>query len=673
MGRNGRYCILLFLFCVLSSSARAQEDESTWSLSLDSITVKGYRYRSPVKAYVDGVTLWDMGNMSLLPQILGNADPMHYAQMLPGIQTNSEYRSGINIEGCDNQHNAIFIEGVPIYNVNHLLGFFSTFNSSHFPSMSVAKGLVSSASPNRLGGQLEMHHAFEVPDSASGTLSLGLISSQGTLCLPLSSRTSLTASLRGSYINWLYSKWLEADGQQVNYAFCDVNVSLVHRLNSCHTFLADFYYGHDDAGFSEGNYLADMKARWGNVMGAAHWMYDRGDLSLKTTAYVTAYRNRFSLEMEDMFFRLPSGITDYGLKSDVVWNCWNAGVEAAWHDIRPQSLEHEGDFNVTDGNTPPMRSLEASVYGNYTCPLADNLSLLGGVRGSLFRKGHTAYWALDPSVRLLYDNHTLQFSATYALRHQYLFQTGFSDSGLPTEFWISASEDFKPQYAHEIIASGSSYLFNRRFRVSVDVFYRRLYHQLGYKGSLFDYLNTVYDIHGCLMHGKGENYGFSLMLNKCSGPLTGWLSYTYTHARRSFDGTGRRKSYPASHERPHELNAVATYSLGRHWNFGGTLVAASGTPFTAAKSLFLLNDNLIIKYGVYNAARLHPYFRLDLSVNYRWGRESQHGVNFSLYNVTSRNNELFYYLKTRDDGSFVYRPVTFVLHALPSLSYHYKF
>ena len=673
MRRQGRYFILFLLFCVLSSSAHGQDDESTWNFSLDSVIVKGYLNRSPLKSRGDGLTLWDMSSMSLLPQILGNADPMHYAQMLPGIQTNNEYRSGINIEGCDNQHNAILIDGVPIYNVNHLLGFFSTFISSHFSSMSIAKGLVSTGSPNRLGGQMEMLHSTEIPDSTSGKISLGLISSQGSLCLSVNPKTSLTVSARGSYANLLYSKWLEADGQQVNYSFYDANVSLVHNPNDNNTLLLDFYCGSDDAGFSEKYYLADMKARWGNTMGAAHWMYDKGELSLKTTAYMTSYRNRFSLEMQDMVFRLPSSITDWGLTCDASWKGWNTGVETTWHNIHPQSLEHQGDYNVTDGHTPSMHPFEMSLHGNYGCSFTEHVRLSGGVRGSLFQTGRKTYWALDPSIRLLYDNHMMQFAATYAHRHQYLFQTGFSDSGLPTEFMISASEDFKPQSAHELSASGSSYLFQRRYRLSLDLFYRRLYHQLGYKGSILDYVNSVYDINNSLMHGKGESYGFSLMLNKCTGSLTGWLSYTYTHARRSFDETGRRKSYRANHERPHEINAVATYVFGKHWSMGGTLVYASGTPFTAAESLNFLNNNVIIRYGDYHAARLHPYIRVDLSANYSWGGKGEHGINFSVYNVTNRSNELFYYLRTRDDGSFVYRPVTFVMNMLPSLSYCYQF
>lgn len=319
--------------------------------------------------------------------------------------------------------------------------------------------------------------------------------------------------------------------------------------------------------------------------------------------------------------------------------------------------------------------MESSLYANYEYPLTEHLKITGGLRGTCFAERKHVYTTLDPSLRFLYDNSAWNVSATYALRHQFLFQTGFSDLGLPTEFWMSSSKDISPQYAHEFSINSSAYLLGRRYRVGLDLFYRRLYNQIAYKGSVLDYVNTVYDINKALLHGSGENYGFSIMLNKCSGALTGWLSYTYTHARRSFDEERRKESYPASHDRPHELNAVATYAVGKHWNFGAIIVYASGTPYTPAKSLYLLNNNIIMKYGKYNSARLKSYMRLDLSANYKWeGRKgSEHGINFSLYNMTSRDNELFYYLRTRRDGSFAYRPVTFIFYALPSISYYYKF
>ena len=128
MTQQGCCAVRLLILCALSLPAHGQDDESAWAFSLDSIMVKGYQTRLSLKSSQFGETLWNLGTMSLLPQVLGNAEPVRYAQMLPGIQTNSEFRSGINIEGCDNQHNTLSIGGVPIYNVNHLLGFFSVFN-----------------------------------------------------------------------------------------------------------------------------------------------------------------------------------------------------------------------------------------------------------------------------------------------------------------------------------------------------------------------------------------------------------------------------------------------------------------------------------------------------------------------------------------------------------------
>ena len=668
-----RILLLLLVLCAFSFSSIAQGDENALSISLDSVIVKGYRYISPIKSSDNGITIWNLGSMNLYPQILGNADPIHYSQMIPGIQTNNEYRSGINIEGCENQHNIISIEGIPIYNVNHLLGFFSTFNTSHFSSMSIAKGVISAGSPNRLGGQLDMLQNSEISDSINGIVSVGLISSQGTIKFPINSNTFITTSFRSAYINLLYSRWLKADGQQVRYSFYDANVSIAHHLNKKDLLQFDFYNGCDNGSFFEDHYMADMKARWGNTMGAIHWKHSEDELSSKVSAYISSYRNTFCLEMQEMEFRLPSSITDFGIRSDIEWKKWNVGFDICRHNIHPQSLDRKGTANVSDGHSLREHSVETSIYVNYNFPLTKYVSVSGGIRGSMLNHGRTTYSAVDPSVRLFYANETKQISVTYAVRHQYLFQTGFSDVGLPTEFWFTANKDFKPQYAHELSLNSSYSLFKRRFRLSMDLFYRKLYHQIGYKGSVLDFVNTVYDVYQPIIHGKGENYGFNIMLNKISGHLTGWIGYTYTHARRCFNEIGRQSSYPASHERPHEFNALLSYAVGRSWNFGCTLVYASGTPFTAAQSLYLLNNNLLIKYGDYNASRLRSYMRLDLSANYKWYCKGEHGINFSIYNITSRENELFYYLRTDEDGSFIYRPVTFILNVMPSISYYYKF
>ncbi|MBO5193835.1 MAG: TonB-dependent receptor, partial [Bacteroidales bacterium] len=101
---------------------------------------------------------------------------------------------------------------------------------------------------------------------------------------------------------------------------------------------------------------------------------------------------------------------------------------------------------------------------------------------------------------------------------------------------------------------------------------------------------------------------------------------------------------------------------------------ASGTPFTAPKSYYLVSGVIIPEYGEHNANRLRPYIRLDLSVSYSIVRNDRRecGLNFSLYNATARKNDLMYRLRVRD-GRFAYRPMSFFMTLVPSVSYYHKF
>ena len=381
------------------------------------------------------------------------------------------------------------------------------------------------------------------------------------------------------------------------------------------------------------------------------------------------------MALQDARFQLPSSITDAGYHGLITWKRLSAGIDAIWHHIQPQELETTGTFNLSPGTYPSVNSAECAAFAYYTQPLSGKTALHGGVKFSLYHQREATYQAADPSVSLTYNDDIIQAAASYSLKHQYLFQTGFSNIGLPSEFWLSCSDKRRPQYVHDLSLYASAYFLDRMYRLSADVFFKQLYHQIEYNGSVLDYLNSAYDIESQLLYGDGRNYGFSLMLNKCAGKLTGWLSYTYTHAHRTFSQISASKSFPANHERPHELNAVAICSPNAHWSFGATFVYASGSPFTAPAYIALINGNLLMKYGEHNANRLKPYSRLDLSVNYKWSSRwlREQGVNLSLYNATAHSNELFYYIKNRDDGSFAYHPVKFMIDVLPSVSYFCKF
>jgi len=85
---------------------------------------------------------------------------------------------------------------------------------------------------------------------------------------------------------------------------------------------------------------------------------------------------------------------------------------------------------------------------------------------------------------------------------------------------------------------------------------------------------------------------------------------------------------------------------------------------------------MICNYGERNAHRLPAYIRLDLSANWFFLKQAKRegGLNLSIYNVLCRENAVGYGLKVNmEEQSYQFRPTTFGLKFMPSLSVFFKF
>ena len=654
------------------------ESGDTSAVSLDSLIVTARRNTSRVMRDAVGNVRWDLTMMEDMPKILGNADPVHYAQMLPGVQTNSELRSGLNIEGCDNAHTTFSVQGVPLYNVAHLLGIFSTFNSSHYPALVLEKSPQKGESPSRLGGRLDMQLTTGGVDSVNGIFTVGVMSSQGTLRVPVKKNTILTLSGRVSYLNLLYGSLLKLDEGQMAYDFFDVNATLCHKFSSDDRIIVDFYMGQDRARVYDEEYVNDYRDRWGNHLFALHWHHRGGrGWNMTHTLYNTRYSNRFQLHMTDIDVDLKSSIMDFGYKRRYAWRGLSFGAEYVHHIIQPQDPIVRSEFNVKAQHQDIINSDELSLWGDFRHEFHAPLEVFGGFRYTAYRAGKECFHGADPSAGMTWRPHNnVSLTASYAMRHQNLFQTGFSSMGLPTEFWLSAGEGVgRPQWSHGPTFSAAIMLWGGRFRLSADAWYKRLYNQVEYSGTPYDFVNSLYSLEKTLLHGSGENYGLSVMMAKCTGRFTGWVSYSWGRALRTYDYPQMSGTFPANHERIHELNLVLTWHLWRRWTLASTFVMASGTPFTAPKCFYMINGKILSMFAEHNANRLPAYVRWDVSVNCRLGsmqKRVQHFLNVSFYNVINHNNPLHYYLKIFE-GRFSYRPLNMPISILPSVSYTLKF
>lgn len=388
----------------------------------------------------------------------------------------------------------------------------------------------------------------------------------------------------------------------------------------------------------------------------------------KRSMYILSFNGDYKLN-------LPSEIYDIGYRAKVTLHKWEAGLSLTNHNIKPQVPEFENKVLVSNGEIERQRTLEGNLFAAYKGKIVKDIYYDIALKGDLYSdmQGYT-YTALNPYATLAYDARKFgRMEISYSHQHQYLLNCGFTNMGMPVEFWIGANADNRPQYTHNFQFGYRKEFFKGKFEICMEAYYKRLYNQVEYNGTPLDILNKEYSVENLLLCGKGYNYGTNIMLNKLTGKLTGWLSYSFGRAMRQFDIYGDRW-FPANHERIHEVNVVAAYRIGKDFDIGATFSYASGTPFTSVKYIYLMNNNILAEFGEHNANRLKDYIRLDLSANYDILRKDDRcaGINISIYNVLCRKNEIYYGLRMSKNG-FKFRGISFLTNILPSISFYYKF
>ena len=116
---------------------------------------------------------------------------------------------------------------------------------------------------------------------------------------------------------------------------------------------------------------------------------------------------------------------------------------------------------------------------------------------------------------------------------------------------------------------------------------------------------------------------------------------------------------------------VLNSQVAKNWNIGLMFVLASGIPYTKAQEAYMLNGQMVCRYGTYNGAHLPLYHRLDLSVSYDIIKRDDHelGINLSLYNTYAHKNVQF--IVYREDLHPWYGVMLSTI--IPSISIYGKF
>ena len=657
-----------------------------------------------------------------VPALAGEVDVIKAIQLLPGVQSGTEGSAGLYVRGGGPDENLLLLDGVPIYNVNHMLGFFSVFNADAIKNVTLYKGSFPARFGSRLSSIVDVRMKDGNDKEYHGSASIGLLSAKFQVEGPIvKGKTTFNVSARRTYYDILSQPLIalylktQGDGERASggYYFYDVNAKLTHTFSNRDKLYASYYMGDDRVYASykvnDGEDYTKMNLgwNWGNIVGSVRWNHVFGPkLFVNTTVNYTRYRHGLNIKATEKASEWPevelslnylSRIGDISAAADFEYNPNPShdirfGATYIHHAFKPsittlRFMEGAGASDPTAIDTTygdkNLFTHEAAAYFEDNWSIARWLKVNVGLRYVLYNTDNRTYQSLEPRVSLralITDD--LSFKASWSRMSQSVHLLSNSNITLPTDLWVPVTDKILPMYSNQA-AAGLFYSVGP-MDFSVEGYYKTMDNVLEYRdGTSFFGSTTGWEEKVAM--GRGWAYGVEFLAQKKTGRLTGWIGYTWSKTMRLFDREGNvlnfGRPFPAKYDRRHDLSVTASYEISKKIDIAATFIFGTGI----CGSLAMQSISVIHGYSNEmeyffptspvdflegrNNYRMPSYQRLDIGVNFkRTFRNGHHRtINVSVYNAYNRNNPFLVYR----DGNQLKQLSIFPV--MPSISYTYEF
>lgn len=649
----------------------------TTSLLLHEISVFGSG-PSPMKMMGSGKLRFNPSASVSMIRSMGENDILNRLKTLPGVSTAGDYGSGLRIDGADPSQALYRIAKAPVFFPYRFGGLFSTFNSPHFRAVNFERNIHGGSMPSRLGALIDFETFSEIPEHFGGWVNIGLLASSATIKLPMGRKFGMVLSGRVSYVDQLYSGLLRRTRTSVAYDFSDFNLTANWQIDDTNALMFNAFRNDDHLTYKDSAYAMGTRLKWHNTLASIQWKH-MGNVEMSNRVYYSEFGNRLQLDMPQFWLKVPSAISSVGVSGEIsTIVCQELDIEAGYeligYSLHPQQPSAEGfGHERLPSEQASHIGFEGRLYGDFSHKFSEKFAFSVGLSAEVFASDGYTKFSPNPRVTASIGLWNGVLALHGGIYRQYLHQTGFSEIGLSSDFWMLASRRLPAQ-----IAKGVSIDYNKKLTlygigISLGAYWRRVDNQPEYKGLIFELLDQNYDAEDHIESADGYNAGFNISVIKESGWLTGSMGLGYGVARRKFDGY---KGYlPGRTDPGFSFSATADWRLSKHWNVSANFIFSEGRRYTPTKALYLIAGNIICQYGQRNSARFAPYHRLDVGATYRIvTRDLKHFINVSLINAYGNPNidSQTYYFSIKD-ASYGIRKNESLYRFLPSVSYTLEF
>ena len=650
--------------------------------------------------------------------LFSTPDVIKTLQMLPGVSSGTELLSGFYVHGGDGSDNLFLLDGVPVYQVSHMLGLFSSFNTDVISSIDFYK----TGFPARFGSKLSSVVDVTTKDGDfneyHGLFGIGLIDGRLQFEGPLwKGKTSFNVGLRRTWTETLtmpvlalVNKYNSPDKTNIRYAFTDLNAKITHKFSERSRLSANFYTGRDVGEYmgknvsqyydGEGIYhneisQVDIGLSWGNILGSLNWDYGFSNtLYMRNIAYYSGSLSNlfFSSRDIDTFKNSISNgaynmsdVHNIGLKSDFHHipdprHKLRYGATLQYHIYCPNAtaksdiVQDVMSFTqIAYADSLRYDTVEASVYAEDEMAVTDAFTVNAGLRYGIYSSGRKVWHSLEPRLAMRYsfsDKLSARVSYTEMSQPSHLVSSMYID--LPTNSWLPSTAQVRPSRSREV-AGGIYTALAYNLHLNVEAWYKQMSHLLEYAGA-YNIFPPLTNWESCYRSGKGRSWGAEIDFGYDNGRTEANVYYTLSWSQRKFDDF-YRGWYSDRNDNRHKLTIMARHKFTKRFEIYGAWNWHSGNRVTMATHE---TDDEKYLYTQPNNVKLPDYHRLDVGMNFV--RNTKRGNtsiwNLSIYNAYCRPNPITASIESRSEGDrrfSLYGMSVGVIPIVPTFSYTLKF
>jgi len=652
------------------------------SIEGEEVVVTGDRQRFEREIEVSSVSL-SMRDVKTMPAFV-EADIFRTLQLLPGVQSSSDFSSALVVRGGSPDENLIMLDGIEIYNPFHLGGVFSTFNADAIADAEFLSGGYPAYYGNRISSVLSItgregdsrNHKFfkdkqlgEYFDVSQIRGEVNLLSSKLLAEGPLF-KGSWMLSGRRTYFDQLARiyYWAKDEPMDWKYYFYDVQGKIIQHINPTNRLSFSHYAGKDRIFFEVGRSDTEVNFNWdwGNTTNSAEWRWVPNSKFVSTMSMAnTTYE--FDVDMELVStdtagqdaatsFVVYNKIDDWTFKENLDWFISSEHTLTTGLEIKNLGI----DFKLDVGDLSWIDDSESNMI--YSGIIQERwqpnpvIMVQTGMRVSKYSAHDKLYY--EPRLGFKYLlSQNLALKGAWGKYNQFLFTSQDEDAILSiVDFWNPIPENYDAKSVEHFILGLEKWIGDGWF-ASLEGYYKP------YSNTLVINPSQIFtDPDDDYTQGTAEIYGAEVLLKKNSGRLTGWLGYSYMRSRQEFDFNGDGQViesdgevYNSKYDQPHSLNLVLNYTINKKNTIGLTLSNSSSNLYTPTVGyLYTQNgsfgadfanpfSNLTEIKGFRNSARYPDYFRMDVSYSRKINPFGIDGLfKIQIINATNHFNTFFY-------------------------------